>query len=534
MLAMLTLVALLVCCVQCLALATGNTKNGSSQTVDLLAISPTPFNASQPLDRRLASFSFELSFLPSFAGNSSHPNRLTQELMNRLVERTGVGPDIRPGGITVDSSIFDPEAPALVLDQSPSGGIYRTTYGPAFFESLYNFPNTSRFVWDVNLGNDSVDIAQDQIEAGIDYLGWDRIYALLLGNEPDHYAGGSRPRDWSSADYTAQFLNWTAELTERLNLPPQIFQAGAVAEDPTSAAPITTVSIIGDGIDSTGVIKLFDQHTYQYSTCDPPRDAVATLSNLINHQNITAYLDLWKPQIAAARSRGKEFVVGEYSSVSCSGKQNVTDTFGQALWIADTVLYGAFLNISRLYLHQGATLVFQSSQQANAPGFSWYDLWYPVETERFGSARASPSFVSYLLLNEAVGNSTQTQISLIPVESDPQLAVYAIWDPEAREDNIARMVLLNLAVRNVSTPEEDAAQNEAVFDLSPYLQESSNNGQAKVKRITSPGLDSKDVSRVVWAGQSYENGTAFGEEVIEQLEGGMVTVRASEGVLVFF
>jgi len=66
-----------------------------------------------------------------------------------------------------------------------------------------------------------------------------------------------------------------------------------------------------------------------------------------------AYLDLWKPQIAAAHAEGREFVVGgehsqpsvegsfshgvvEYNSVSCSGKQNVTDVFGQALWLVDS------------------------------------------------------------------------------------------------------------------------------------------------------------------------------------------------------
>jgi hypothetical protein len=27
-----------------------------------------------------------------------------------------------------------------------------------------------------------------------------------VGNEPDHFAGGSRPKGWSVADYTAQFL----------------------------------------------------------------------------------------------------------------------------------------------------------------------------------------------------------------------------------------------------------------------------------------------------------------------------------------
>ena len=73
-----------------------------------------------------------------------------------------------------------------------------------------------------------------------------------------------------------------------------------------------------------------------------------------------AYLDLWRPQIAAAKEQGKEFVVGkltlllfdikwslkilkctpgEYNSVSCSGKENVTDTFGQALWLADSEIF---------------------------------------------------------------------------------------------------------------------------------------------------------------------------------------------------
>jgi hypothetical protein len=86
--------------------------------ITLSTISSQPQNASNIIDRRLASFSFELSFLPTFAGNKSHPNLLTKKLMKRLEERTGLGPDVRPGGITVDSSVFSPEAPALVLDQS--------------------------------------------------------------------------------------------------------------------------------------------------------------------------------------------------------------------------------------------------------------------------------------------------------------------------------------------------------------------------------------------------------------------------------
>lgn len=118
-----------------LALAT---TSQAAQDVKLPRISSQPTNASQVLDPRLASFSIEFSYMPTFGGNKTHPNVLTQELMQRLVERTGVGPDIRPGGITMcviaillkvkislltvfsfsDSSIYQPNASALELDMS--------------------------------------------------------------------------------------------------------------------------------------------------------------------------------------------------------------------------------------------------------------------------------------------------------------------------------------------------------------------------------------------------------------------------------
>ncbi|KAK7691054.1 hypothetical protein QCA50_006157 [Cerrena zonata] len=516
------LVPRITCAVISLAVAFAN----AAQTLDLPLISAEPRDASQPLDPRLASFSIEFSYLTSFGGNKSAPNVLTKELMQRLVERAGVGPDIRPGGITIDSSVFSPSAPAQILDESSSGGIFRTTFGPAWYESLGVFPDSSPIVVTVNLGNNTIELARDEIQAAIEHIGLDRIRAFELGNEPDHYPGGSRPRGWSEADYTAQYLGWSTFLTRNLSLPSHMFQAGGMVES------WSTKEIIEMGVESTGTVKLYAQHTYQYSTCDPARNAIATLTNLINHQNITAYLSEWKPQVAAAQSVGKEFVVGEYNSVSCSGKQNVTNTFGQALWLADTILFAGSMNISRMYLHQGATLVFQSSQQTNSPGFSWYDLWYPIPTDRYGSARAAPSFVAYLLIVEAVGSSQESRIALLPsIASNPQLAVYAIWDPAVRSSGPARLVILNLSTRLASSSQDDQDAVAVTVDLNPYIRA---DNDVKVKRMSSVGLDSTDSAAATWAGQSYENGTASGVEVVESLEEGKVTVQGSEGVLVFF
>ncbi|EJD40230.1 hypothetical protein AURDEDRAFT_91104 [Auricularia subglabra TFB-10046 SS5] len=492
-----------------------------AQSPIALDIARTPPKSARTLDRRVASFSIEFSYLPSFGGNNSAPNELTRALVDRIVERTGVGPDIRPGGITVDSSVYDPNLKdAIQLVTSASGGIYKTVFGPAYFEALNVFPNSSRITWSVNLGNNTVGFAQAGVKAAVEHIGWKRLFALELGNEADHYSWGTtRPHTWASADYTSQFLGWTSFLTRNLSLPQHAWVAGGFAEDPTSSAPMTTRSIINEGVESGGAVKLFAQHTYQYSTCDPPRNAIATLEHLVDHPNITAYLDLWKPQIAAANANGKEFIVGEYNSVSCSGKQNVTDVFGQALWLADTILYGASIGIARLHLHQGATLVFQSSQQANSPGYSWYDLWYPTESDRYGAARAAPSFVAYLLLAEAVGRTDTARIAplSLPAGTSPQVAAYAIWERSA----IARVVVLNMA------PSGDVS-----VDLSKVV--GGNAKKATVKRMTAPTIDEKDSTKTTWAGQAFAQGVAEGEQVIEKLDAqGHVDVRGAEGVVIF-
>ena len=111
---------------------------------------------------------------------------------------------------------------------------------------------------------------------------------LPVGNEPDHYGGGSRVSGWSSADYTAQFLGWTSFLMHNLSLPESVFQACSFAEDPINGEDFTTANTIDEGILGSKAVKLFNQHMYQYSTCDPARNAIATLPNLVNHTNITA------------------------------------------------------------------------------------------------------------------------------------------------------------------------------------------------------------------------------------------------------
>lgn len=117
-----------------------------------------------------------------------------------------------------------------------------------------------------------------------------------------------------------------------------------------------------------------------------------------------------------------------------------------------------------MYLHNGATLVLQryvqkkkplpkdlvnqltkvntsrSSVQANTPGYSKYNLIMPRDSLETGPARLSPSYVSYLLIAEAVGSSKKSRLAPILTELE-NLGVYGIWEGGKGP---ARIVALNM------------------------------------------------------------------------------------------
>jgi len=94
---------------------------------------------------------------------------------------------------------------------------------------------------------------------------------------------------------------------------------------------------------------------------------------------------------------------------------------------------------------------------------------------------------------------------------------------------LVNLAILNLVKLNSSTSAADADAVAANIDLSPYLL----GGEAKVKRMTAPGIDSTDTQTATWAGQNYVNETAAGVEPVEENQNGFVRFLGSEAVLVF-
>ncbi|KAK5128100.1 hypothetical protein LTR08_004205 [Meristemomyces frigidus] len=502
-----------------------------------LNIPSTAAGASIPHTPSFSSFSFEPAFWVEFFGNASTPNELTFRLLNLITEHGGQ-PIIRPGGITMDSMIFDPSAGDPLRDTSATGGVYRTTVGPAYYESWSNFPNGTKFVSTLDFGNDSLEIARDMAVASVKYQE-DLVAYFELGNEPTNYPSSR----WSNstAAYLAEWKNWTAQIDLAVNqtgteLGSARWWASSATTD-QSGLNVRPADLIPAGVDSADQVAEYSIHSYPFSTCDPIRAALATTANILNHTGLAQYADEEiYPSAKAALDSGSRWVIGEFNSISCSGNPGVTDTFAQALWVIDSELIYAVRNASSCHLHQGATLVFQSSVQVNSagndgtPGYSTYDMVYPTNSSKRGEARVLPSFAGLLFLAEAFATEgTRIQALEAPegVDGD-SFAAYAFYD----NDTLSKIALLNLQPYYANSTSDYSAS----IDISAHMHYRwHGEPQAWVKRLTAPYVNSSNAADVKWAGQTFSNGTASGSVEVENVgRNGVVELRGSEAVLVFF
>ncbi|TRM60663.1 hypothetical protein BD626DRAFT_128202 [Schizophyllum amplum] len=518
-------------------------------TITLVGPPSLPADASHTLDRALASLSIETAFTTTFLGNLSAPNTLTRALLDGLATRTGVPAEIRFGGITADSTYWNgTQEDELYNYVDDEGTLYNTTIGPKYFEMVSKLlPEGTRMIVNLDLEGLNYDGALAIAKGALEGIPEPQLFAFEIGNEPDHYL------DFTAENYTAIWKNMAENITRDLGLDAPMFQLGATAEDPLwpydapgAREQLDCTSALAAGANEGGIVKTCSEHTYQYSVCDPERAAVATLPNLVNHTRLAVYLDLWQPRIKTVREAlGPDaFYIGEYSSVSCSGHENVSDTFGQAMWLLDTTLYAASINVTKLYSHQGGPLALQSTQQLNHGGLSLYDMWYPVENDN-GPVKVFPSYAAYLFVAEMLGTEGDFAIAnlypgrqangstITPAmgdETDGQVAVYGLWD-EAKPEYPTKFAVLNLEIYNETQAVAGEARPNVTIDLSAYLEE----GEAtlRVRRMQAPGADVKEGSVTTWAGQTFGEGVMDGTLVEETVQGSVITVEASGAALIF-
>ncbi|PQE19985.1 beta-glucuronidase protein [Rutstroemia sp. NJR-2017a BVV2] len=486
----------------------------SNRTLSVPSSAPS---GRQIIDAAFQSYSIELSSMVDFAGNLSHPNKLSHQLLQNLADASGAHPLIRAGGTTANRAIWVPnQTAAIIATFSPSSPDQPSalTIGPKFMESFHTFPSGTKYIFGLNFGDGEAGLNQTLLEAAgpVASLG-DSLYAFEIGNEVDGWPGSSRrPANWTVQAYVTQFLQYATAIDTSVLRSPRnqslqpLYQAGAFEAPRGVSNPNHTLwnaeSILYDGIARTGVVKTIAEHDYMGSACAGAAP-VTLQKNLLDHSHMTSLM--WYHDYLSNYSvaHGVPYVLGETNSISCQGAPLISNVFASALWSIDYVLYVSTLHISRLYFHQGTNYR--------------YSAWQPLTTNT-SIAEVRPLYYGNLFVAAALAGG-EKQVAVLVNET--AFTAYGIYG----SDGLSGLAVVNLRMWN-STQEAGKRPYTAVKVPGGV------GGNATVRRLTAPGVEI--AGNVTWAGRSVDaDGFLTGTEVVEKIgDGNTVLVGAGEAVLI--
>ncbi|KAI9659153.1 MAG: hypothetical protein M1821_002113 [Bathelium mastoideum] len=467
--------------------------------------------------------------MQDYAGNASHPNEFSRQLLFNLQNISGALPIIRAGGSTANRAIYYPnQTEAVILTFSEPGADQPSamTIGPKWVESFQQFPSGTQYIYNLNFNDGESGLNQTVMEAESAFHGLSQsLYAYEIGNEVDGWPGSSRrPANWTLQDYVDQWLLYATAIGKDAigssldqSLEP-LFQ-GCAFEAPrkleVSSIVWNVANAIRDGMARSHRLKTVSDHEYMGAAC--AGSPVPTLQgNLLNHYHMTSLMYYHEALGNMTAALGVPYVIGETNSISvrCQGTKGISDVFGAALWSVDYTLYASTLKVSRMHYHMGTPYR--------------YSAWQPVSYNDT-AASAKPIYYGSLFLSTAFAGGDKQVTSIL---NDTTLAAYAIYhslSEEATNHNqstLEAVAIINMVMYNATQPADQRPYT--LFNLSSVGVQRS---EAKVRRLTAPGVDSQD--NIEFAGQSVNSkGQLVGSLTLEVISDGAVFVGAGEAVLV--
>lgn len=321
-------------------------------------------------------------------------------------------------------------------------------------------------------------------------------------------------KTWSISKYVPEWLDRTTAIANRIlrNPSQKIFQAGAFVAPGTLNNDLswTAQAAIDLGVTNNGRAKTFCTHQYFGAACRPVKPTLAG-----NVMNRTALLEQMRYHTGASAytvAKGLPYVIGETNSIACQGLAGVSDVFGAAVWSVDYALYAASLNVSALYWHMGT-------------GYR-YSAWQATQN---GTTAPGPRPLYYgnWLVAAALGAG---DAQVVPIANTTSLAGYAVYGSSHKRSTLRSIVLVNQEVFNSSSAAA-GQRSSATFQLPAEL--CGAKAKVSVQRLTAAGAEVRD--GISFGGRTVAlDGRITGKVVKEQVQNGVVQVKASEAALITF
>ncbi|ROW14730.1 hypothetical protein VPNG_03723 [Cytospora leucostoma] len=495
--------------------------------------------ANQPFSEAFVSFSIEFSSFPDFAGNNSHPNTFSDNLLNNIGDLHGTKPYIRVGGNTQDYALYNSSlAYALngTFNYSRSSDYPTIIYiGPSYFESYNQWPDV-KFSHGFNLGLGANSSAGwktlfDTVPLACKALGPEKLYVWEYGNEPDLFAvssqGPVRPAPWNESTYVSQWINGTHEILARLeeSCPDLLDQSlyGYMAPSFSRAySPLHPSVAWADGLDQDDDIKLFSTHNYISGATSP---GVTLQRTLMNHSTTAVSVDAHVTEYKTVfpNGNGLPLIFGECNSLYNQGKPGLSNAFGAALWVIDFNLYSASVGFKRVHMHMGTNYR--------------YGAWQPIETVN-ATIGTKPPYYGSIAVAAFLGNTVVTPVSVanIPLSSNAE-AAYAAYSSASGE--LLRAIVINMNGYNTTVDGTGlgVSPNVSTRVSRTYTFDVSSNGlsagdRVAVQRLYANGSDA--ITGITWDGWSYNYELDHGRPVrlSNVTVGEYVTVSANGTVAV--
>lgn len=364
--------------------------------------------------------------------------------------------------------------------------------GPTFFEAADRFPTGTPITWGLNLAyndDDYIDRIVTMAQQVIDRCTNVDITAFEIGNEPDLYYASSKFRDstWSGAVYTQEWLSRAEAIYQQVlepkGLVSNFFEAGATSH--TSGTTFAISQLVTDGItavaNGSSYVSLWTQHDYTYffsvATYDLTLDAVMDFT-LVQNQ----FLAQAEDQLTQSNDTSYGYALREMGWVGPAGAENVTDTFGGALYTLNFLLYAASLNMSGVNFHMTEG--------------SFTSAWQPI-TLNGVAPYPRPLYYGHAAFNQIIGPTCTAQVSEYTLPSLPSgyegyLTAYSIF----QAGTLSSVAILNGKMAN--STETDIAN----LTVSLTLPSSMAGKTVHLAYLTNDGIDSK--YNTTWNGISYE------------------------------
>ena len=286
-------------------------------------------STSRPLPSGFLGISMQYKAFEPYAG--TNPKAVNPAFLNLIrAIAPNQSPVLRFGGDSTDWTWWP------VPGMKKPGGI-QYTLTPAWLQVAHAMDTAlnSRLILGINLEAGSVKLASTEANALVKGIGKQNIAGLEIGNEPELYSSFNwftkngvgvkgRPKaTWTEAAFFKQFKQFANAMP-----------AGIPIAGPASGSA-TYLAQLGSFLKGEPRVKLSTFHAYPLKHCTPGK--VVTMSQLLSPAASSGFAQAQAQYVTAAHKYGKLAQLDEMNGITCGGYGGVSNAFGSALWVLDTL-----------------------------------------------------------------------------------------------------------------------------------------------------------------------------------------------------